>query len=313
MAQNNVKATLILRNDLAATWASKNPRLAKGELGVESDTGLMKIGDGITNYNGLSYLNKIHQPDGALVTVVDDKLTVADFGHSYWEYNESTMMEEEVVETDLTQWPSLVELEVRNGEARWVKPKGNYNRTEGTINGVLVTLPRDPVASNEASTKNYVDTKVASAIANADHLKRRIVLELPTVGIDANTIYMVKDNSATGADKYKEYIYIDGSLTQIGDTSVDLSNYAQKPTVTAAGNLVSVAADGSLVDSGIPSTDIGKLNIATTSVLGGVRSSASDDHIAVDPLTGIMTLNRVSTTKLYVPNGDEFILNGGTA
>ena len=55
------------------------------------------------------------------------------------------------------------------------------------------------------------------------------------------------------------------------------------------------------------------LEIATESRLGGVKSSNLDDTIAVNASTGIMTLNTVSTTKLYVPTGDTLILNGGTA
>jgi len=313
MAQNNVRATLIIRNDSAATWATKNPKLARGEVGIEIDTGLVKVGDGVTNFNELDYINAHSDVDGVLTTLVDNKITVADYGKSYWYYDENNLEEVQVNETDLTKWPTKVELEVKNGVARWVRPKATYNPMQGTLDGVLVTLARDPLANSEASTKNYVDTTIASAIANVDHLKRRIVTTLPSVGIESNTIYMIKDDTVTGADKYKEYILIDGTLTQIGDTSVDLTNYVQKPTVQAAGNLVSVAADGSLVDSGVAANEVGKLNIATTSVLGGVYSSNADNSVSVDSVTGIMSLNRVSTTKLYVPNGDEFILNGGTA
>jgi len=313
MAQNNVRATLIIRNDSAATWATKNPKLARGEVGIEIDTGLVKVGDGVTNFNELDYINAHNNVDDILTTLVNDKITIADYGKSYWYYDENNFEEVQVNETDLTKWPARVELEVKNGVARWVRPKAIYNPIQGTLDGVLINLARDPQTNSEASTKNYVDTTIASAIANVDHLKRRIVTVLPTVGIESNTIYMIKDDTVTGADKYKEYILIDGTLTQIGDTSVDLTNYVQKPTVQAAGNLVSVAADGSLIDSGIASTEIGKLNIATTSVLGGVYSSNADNSVSVDSITGIMSLNRVSTTKLYVPTGDELVLNGGTA
>ena len=44
-----------LRNDTAANWASANPTLARGEVGVENDTALMKVGDGSTAWNSLSY------------------------------------------------------------------------------------------------------------------------------------------------------------------------------------------------------------------------------------------------------------------
>lgn len=39
----------------AARWTSLNPVLAAGEIGYETDTGLFKIGDGVTAWNSLSY------------------------------------------------------------------------------------------------------------------------------------------------------------------------------------------------------------------------------------------------------------------
>ena len=56
MATLNTK--IVLRNDLAATWASVNPKLLAGEIGIEKDTGLMKIGDGTNLWNDLEYANE---------------------------------------------------------------------------------------------------------------------------------------------------------------------------------------------------------------------------------------------------------------
>ena len=55
------------------------------------------------------------------------------------------------------------------------------------------------------------------------------------------------------------------------------------------------------------------IEIATEERLGVVRSSQLADAIAVDRNTGVMTLNQVSTSKLYVPAGDTLIIRGGTA
>lgn len=316
MAQNSVRATLILRNDLAATWASRNPILAQGELGAEIDTGLLKIGDGTKHFNELGYINLGKAGDGALITTnSSNQFTIAGYGHSYWTYDQESAQEVEIVENDLTKWPATLELEIKNRVARWVVPKINYNRVEGKIDGALITLTRDPIYSTEASTKNYVDTTIANAIINAPHLKREVVTTLPTAAnADPNAIYMILDNSATGPDKYKEYMLIGGQLVQIGDTSVDLTNYIPKPTegTYTEGHVATFAADGSLVDSGVAAAQINQLSIATTTTLGGVYSSNLDNAVSVNAL-GVMEINRVSTNKLYVPNGDEFILNGGTA
>jgi hypothetical protein len=44
------------RRDTAANWTSANPTLLAGEIGVETDTGLLKIGDGSTAWTSLDYL-----------------------------------------------------------------------------------------------------------------------------------------------------------------------------------------------------------------------------------------------------------------
>ena len=44
-----------LRRDTAANWASNNPILALGEVGFETDTKILKIGNGSTEWNSLGY------------------------------------------------------------------------------------------------------------------------------------------------------------------------------------------------------------------------------------------------------------------
>jgi len=250
---NIVQAKLILRNGLAADWTLKNPVLAKGELGAEIDTGLLKLGDGTSAFTDLPYIN-VSQ------VFINEKL------------------EEKV------------------------------NKSGDIINGAL-TLNYTPMAATDAVNKAYVD----EAINSAGLLKRAIVPELPALqNTDPNTIYMVKDNKSLGPDTYKEYLIIEGALTQIGDTSVDLTNYVQKPETFTSGNIAAFAADGSLVDSGISSITP-TIGIASDSIIGGVLSSTDDNSIAVDSATGKMNINRVSVNNLYVPEEDEFILFGGGA
>lgn len=49
-----------IRRDLAAAWQEHNPTLAAGEYGLETDTLLIKIGNGVNDWNHLRYLNKIN-------------------------------------------------------------------------------------------------------------------------------------------------------------------------------------------------------------------------------------------------------------
>ena len=45
-----------IRRDTAANWTSANTVLAQGELGAETDTSKIKIGDGSTTWSSLAYL-----------------------------------------------------------------------------------------------------------------------------------------------------------------------------------------------------------------------------------------------------------------
>lgn len=113
----------------------------------------------------------------------------------------------------------------------------------GTLTGAL-TLADGGKAMSEYD--------VATAIAEAGHLSRAIVEELPAAE-DAveGRIYMLKQEGVEG-DAYKEYMLIEGELVQVGDSSVDLSGYAKVASDSyplTEGALVSANADGALVST----------------------------------------------------------------
>jgi hypothetical protein len=69
-----VVARIQNRRDTAANWTTKNPVLASGELGLESDTRKFKIGDGSTTWSSLAYgvtTGSINA--SSVVTTVSDK------------------------------------------------------------------------------------------------------------------------------------------------------------------------------------------------------------------------------------------------
>ncbi len=47
--------TMQQKRGTASRWTSTNPILLAGEIGVETDTNKMKVGDGITQWNSLGY------------------------------------------------------------------------------------------------------------------------------------------------------------------------------------------------------------------------------------------------------------------
>ena len=60
-----------LRNDTAANWTSADPILATGEIGLETDTGQLKLGDGATSWTSLGYFEPSSLETLSDVTITD--------------------------------------------------------------------------------------------------------------------------------------------------------------------------------------------------------------------------------------------------
>lgn len=57
----NVKDRIQVRRDSAAAWLEYDPILMNGEFGLETDTRLIKVGDGESHWTDLRYLNRIDE------------------------------------------------------------------------------------------------------------------------------------------------------------------------------------------------------------------------------------------------------------
>ena len=92
--------TIQVRRDTAANWTSSNPILANGEIGWETDTRKMKVGDGTTAWNSLAYthtpwvsdinaigydlfnLGKLNFNDATVLTIASGAITITQSYHS---------------------------------------------------------------------------------------------------------------------------------------------------------------------------------------------------------------------------------------
>lgn len=66
-----IKTTFKLRRGQSALWESKNPILAEGEPGYALDTGVLKIGDGLSRWTELDTIN------GEAVSISPDQKALA--------------------------------------------------------------------------------------------------------------------------------------------------------------------------------------------------------------------------------------------
>ena len=118
----------------------------------------------------------------------------------------------------------------------------------------MLSTKQDVLTFDSAPTSGSINPVtsggVFSALANLGGYK--VVPSLASVTEpDEKTIYLVKDSSATGSDKYEEYIWqVEqgvGGWEKIGDTSLDLSPYVQKTDLATANTAGIVKPDGTTI------------------------------------------------------------------
>lgn len=103
------------------------------------------------------------------------------------------------------------------------------------------------IALSALITRTDVESLIAQAVATSTHITTTVVQELPTdQEARANIIYLYQDPNATGSDVYEEWMLINGTLTMIGDTSTDLTNYA---TQTYVGDRITAASTQIIADA----------------------------------------------------------------
>jgi hypothetical protein len=163
---------------------------------------------------------------------------------------------------------------------------------------------------------------------------------------DANTIYMVRDTSTTGSDRYIEYLAFVtpgqtgkvsfSSLAVIGSSDAKLENYVEKKTLAdyatkayvdeAVRDLEETRLPGVLADyvksatlGGDSSTKItpdetGNIDIplALAAKAGLVKSSTANNQVKVET-DGTMTVNTLDVSRLVQIDAVELVLDGGSA
>ena len=119
-----------------------------------------------------------------------------------------------------------------SAEEAYILGMGYTDKTMEQVGGVTIddeNIKPNATWSSEKIARDYSTKEyVAEQISNTVHLVKEIVDEPPTVDeAKENVIYMVKDDTVTSGDVYKEYQLINGAVVQTGDTSIDLSGYAK--------------------------------------------------------------------------------------
>lgn len=207
-----------------------------------------------------------------------------------------------VTETELNEKGYLTEHQDISGKVDKEEGKSLIADSEVTRLSTVENYDDSVVKEDIATIKTDYATKtyVGEQIAAADHLKREIVTEVPTAETAAeNVIYMLKVESAVGADKYKEYMLIDGEVACVGDTSVDLTDYAKKSEIPT--ELPANGGNADTVNTHTVASDVPENAIFTDTVY-------DDTAVKED----VNTLKKETTVNLLNPTLETTTSNGIT-
>lgn len=133
-----------------------------------------------------------------------------------------------VVATETAEATGIYKL-IADGDAAQKAHTDEINTTLLEAIGAETEARTTAITNLDSSLKEYVGTEIGKQA----HFSAKVVSSTEEM-TDSTVLYLVKDESATGIDKYNEYLVIEGVATLIGDTTTDLSNYYNKTEADGA-------------------------------------------------------------------------------
>ncbi len=302
MSNKTLNVTLIMRNDTAANWASKNPVLTLGELGVETDTRKFKIGDGTTAYNSLKY------GLGGNVEVKNTAPTASDVG-----YDIGTLW------VDTTGTKAYILFAKTANAATWI----GLLDSQGKID--KATLADEAIKLQTARTIKFSGAVVANSKTFDGSGDVEYVLVLANSGVSAGTYTKVTVNAKGIITSATQLTAADIPALTLSKIS-DAGTAASKNTGTAAGNVPVLDANAKIAVALIPSLTLSKISDAGTAagnvpVLGSdgkldeslLPAIAITETFVVDSQAAMLALSaqrgdvavRTDENKSYILNADN--------
>lgn len=176
MATKTLTSRIILRNDTANNWTTNNPVLLKGEIGLETNTGKYKIGDGTSNWQALQYYVNLDQDSKTSLDTLIEMLDGDNFGKvNDVQVNGTTVVENKVanVSIGVLTTATTAQSEVTSGESftnnivlHKVAKTGNYNDLLNKLNVVdnlNSTSATDALSANQGSVLKSMVQALPSA------------------------------------------------------------------------------------------------------------------------------------------------------
>ena len=264
-----------LKHGLAASWTEKNPVLLAGEIGIETDTLKMKVGDGTTNWSALGYLGADANDILAIINENRDSCTTVEVaeGKSDTEAlatisnpkNGDTAVLIKVISGDKKSYTAFVY------DNAWKAMDGNYNASNVyfdkdltyTVGIGTLAKPSSSATFNAAGKSvEEVLKKLMAEEVNPSTTQPSATLDSDNIGAkEVGTNIAIKYNISTDPGSYTYgpatgVTFSNYQATFNGETLTGASGTFPNVQVTDTMNL-SISGSVNYSDGVIPKTNLG--------------------------------------------------------
>lgn len=172
-------------------------------------------------------------------------------------------------------------------EGAEVNVQSDWNQTDPTLDDYIKNKP-DIAGSINAALENYYNkNEINTKIGNLATIQVQVVEDLPQTG-DGNVIYLKAKTAPEEGNDYDEYLWNGTAFEKIGDTSINLSDYATTEYVD--GKLEE--ADGQLTS----------LDTKVTGIDTRVTALEEKQHATVSIPAAVITAGQTSAEVTGVDN-----------
>lgn len=255
MATKTLNTKIIMRNDTAENWTTKNPTLSKGEFGVENDTNKFKIGDGSTAWKELAYAGADETVIESIINANRDACTYVDLTEGQEDADGLVTItspkqgDTAIVRKAIDDTHKSYTAYVYTGSA-WSAMDGNYNANNVYLDADIKMAGNYTQVGNLTKTQNGTATFATKgkSIAEAltDIFSKRLQPGTPTAPAVTLTFGQAKayEVGTTVSPTYSASLsagsYTYGPATGITATSWEISDTAGNTADTATGSFADV-------------------------------------------------------------------------